>query len=238
MTDTTKKTFKSAACTFFSLLALSLFSLTVFAANAPSNTPPPSTAQLTNKLEANHAVDLTYYSNTSLTSALIRPGASVSFLSLNQLIVPTTIINVQDQVNQNNNHEISTQDITKFEKANGQIPPNSTVIINTGWYKKHNNAETYLGNTDTKTKQFPTISNAALQLLASRNIYGLGIDAPNPNTINPGANTLLVNQQKAPYLIYNLDNLDSLPIKGATLVIGVLPTQTNTTLARVFALLP
>lgn len=225
------------AILFGALLFCTAISATL-AASTPKKTPPPlpsAMSALNSKLQASKVVDLTYYQANAKNGAAFNQEP-LNQLSLNELIVPAVVINVQNQVNQHTNYSVTTDDITSFEKANGHIPPNSIVIINTGWFKQHGDAKKYLGITKDKTKQFPSIGKAALQLLASRNITGIGIDAPDNSATS--ANTMLWRMQQSLYILYNLDNLDYLPITGSSLVIGILPSKQSIGLARVFAFLP
>jgi len=210
-------------------------------ANSPpkvSAALPPVMTQLNNKLQASKVVDLTYFSSSSLNKTNGAQKLPIAMLALNDLISPVLVINVQNQVNQHANYSVTSSDVLSFEKNNGQIPPNSIVIINTGWFKQHKNKPQYLSLSKAHPKQFPSISQAALQLLYSRNITAIGIDAPDQNAVTPDATTTVERKQKNQLIIYNLNNLDYLPIKGSTLILGVLPTQTSHAAARVFALLP
>lgn len=65
---------------------------------------------------------------------------------------------------------ITKQDIESFEKKNGTIPKNSSVIFFTGWQKNISRESYFTHN--------PGLSSSAARYLASKRLNLVGIDAP------------------------------------------------------------
>jgi len=94
----------------------------------------------------------------------------------------------------------------------------------TGWSSRWSDPATFLGLDTDGGKHFPGFGGAATDfLLAERNIAGVGIDT---HGVDGGQDTeLVVNRRvlEEPRLVLeNLTNLDRLPTREVTLVIGIL----------------
>ena len=150
------------------------------------------------------------------------------------------MIDVQSKVSANPDYQLTSEDIVKWEQQHGAIPANSLVVMNSGWYKRFNQPTQYVNMDKSKTMHFPGYSAAAAKALVERDIAGIGIDTL---SIDHGPSkdfaAHIVMLQANKYQIENLNNLDQLPAKGATAIIGVLPIKGGSQAqARIFALMP
>jgi len=167
-------------------------------------------------------------------------GRSMDAIPAADLIVPAIVIDVSIKVWKDPDYRLNVQDIQEWEKVNGRIPPDSLVIMNSGWFRKFDTPEEYINQDADGVMHFPGFSESAAKMLLERNIAGIGIDTL---SIDYGASTDFAVHKlvlgKGKLMIENLDNLGALPPKGATAIIGVLPVKGGTQAqARIFALLP
>lgn len=158
-----------------------------------------------------------------------------------RLIVPLIVINVRDKVASNADYQVSSDDITQWEHAHGEIPSASVVIADTGWASRWNSEKEYR-NADAKgVMHFPGYSLGAAKLLVEdRRVYGLGIDTlsidygPSPD--------FPVHQYTLAHSLYHLENvanLDRVPVRGATIIAAPMKLEGGSgSPVRIFALVP
>ncbi len=110
----------------------------------------------------------------------------------------------------NSSYSLLVEDILAFEEEYGQIPPNSFVVVYTGWDQYWNIPNRYHNN-----HKFPSVSEKAAELLLQRNIAGLGIDTLSPDRPQDGflVHRLLLGNKK--YIVENVANAQKLPASGA-----------------------
>jgi len=164
---------------------------------------------------------------------------TIDQLSVNQLIVPIVVINVQDKTATDDDYQLSIEDIQNWESKHGQIKKGRLVLMNTGWYRKFSDPKAYVNQDEAGVLHFPGYSVAAAQLLLERGIAGIGIDTlsldPGNDLSFPVHNVILGANK---FQIENMNNLDALPMTGAIAVIGVLPIREGSQAqARIFALI-
>lgn len=158
-----------------------------------------------------------------------------------RLIAPLIVIDVSNKVDRSADYQISTDDISNWEKTNGQIPLASVVIANTGWAAHWNSVKEYR-NADAKgTMHFPGYSLAAAKLLVEgRHVYALGIDTLSID-YGPSAD-YPVHQYTLSHSLYHLENvanLNHVPAHGATVISAPIKLEGGSgTPVRIFALVP
>jgi kynurenine formamidase len=137
------------------------------------------------------------------------PGsAAIDTLELSSFLAPCVVIDVRADCHET--YSLSTQTIEAYEQEYGIIPKGSLVACNTGWDTHWHNPQAYRNNLI-----FPSISQEAAQLLASREIVGIAIDTlgvDRPFDDFPAHRILL---SAGIYIIENATNLDKLPPVGA-----------------------
>jgi len=173
-------------------------------------------------------------------SHFIQGNLSIDQIPLNQLVVPIVVIDIRKASRANSDYLLTADDIQDWESKNGKVPSGSLVVANTGWHKKFTDPKQYLNQDQNGVMHFPGYSPEAAKLLLQRDVAGIGIDTL---SLDYGKSTdypthvLMLKANK--YQIENMANLDALPERGATAVIGVLPVQGGSQAqARIFALIP
>nr|VFJ93891.1 MAG: Kynurenine formamidase [Candidatus Kentron sp. H]VFJ94677.1 MAG: Kynurenine formamidase [Candidatus Kentron sp. H]VFK01197.1 MAG: Kynurenine formamidase [Candidatus Kentron sp. H] len=170
----------------------------------------------------------------------IEGNRSIDEIPLNRLVAPIVLIDARAQSRAHSDYRLSVRDIEDWEAGNGQIPTGSLVVMNTGWYEKFHSMAQYVNMDKDNVMHFPGYSPEAARVLLQRDVAGIGIDTL---SLDYGKSTdfpvhvLMLKANK--YQIENMANLDALPEKGATAVIGVLPVQGGSQAqARILAFLP
>src|SRR5262245_37962374 len=101
-------------------------------------------------------------------------------IPLSHLIGPAIVIDISAACEKEVDYRLSVEDVTAWEKRNGQIPAGAIVLVRTGWGKFWPDKKKYLGTDkpgDTANLHFPGVSREAAELLAKqRRIDGVGID--------------------------------------------------------------
>ena len=146
---------------------------------------------------------------------------TVDEIPLEQLIAPGVKIDVSGKASGNPDYQVSVEDFTSWEAANGRIPDGSIVLLQTGYGAFWGDAKKYLG-TDRRGEEavaelhFPGLApDAAKWLVENRRINAVGIDTP---SIDYGqsqtfdSHVALMNQNIPAF--ENVTNLDKLPVKG------------------------
>ena len=130
------------------------------------------------------------------------------------------------------------EDLRAFERKHGRIPRDAAVLMYSGWGAKVTDADAYRGTDAVGTLHFPGFGADATEwLLRRRGIRSLGVDTL---SIDPGNSSTFdthLNLTGADrYGLENLANLDRIPKRGATIVVGLIPYQEGSGgQARIFA---
>lgn len=173
-------------------------------------------------------------------SHFIKGNLPINKLSLDQLIVPAVVIDVQDKVAGNPDYQLTGDDVTAWESAHGKVLAGSLVILNTGWHKRFDDANAYVNMDDAKVMHFPGYHPSSAEVLVARDVAGVGIDTLSIDygpSKDFAAHVVMLKANK--YQVENLANLDALPATGATVIIGVLPVRDGSQAqARIIGLLP
>ena len=146
-------------------------------------------------------------------------GTSVDALEPSKLVCPLCIIDIKSKATEDANAMVMKADIEAWVSANGEIPAGACVAMNSGWAAK-------VGQTDYRTNAeggfaFPGFSKEATDMLAELNVAAIGVDTL---SLDPGSSKdFAVHSSWLPsghFGIENLNALDQLPAKGATIFIG------------------
>ncbi len=165
-------------------------------------------------------------------------------IPLSRLIGPCIVIDISEACAKDADYRLRVDDVTMWEKQNGQIPDNAIVLIRTSWGKFWPDKKRYLGTDqpgDTANLHFPGISREAAELLAKqRRLDGIGIDTA---SLDHGPSKDFIAHQVLNganiYGLENVANLDRLPARGATLVALPMKIKGGTGgPVRVIAILP
>ncbi|MCX7973896.1 MAG: cyclase family protein [Candidatus Aminicenantes bacterium] len=171
-------------------------------------------------------------------------GRTIDQIPLEEWIGQAVKIDVTSECLANRNYLLQIEDILEWEKKNGQIEPDSWVIMYTGiGTVNYPDKKAVLGTDKVGQEALPELSFPAYSpevtefLIKERKIKGLAIDTP---SIDFGqskdfkVHQILCGAEKL--ALENIANLDQLPEKGAILyVIPMLIKNGTGAPARVFA---
>ncbi|KAL4239755.1 hypothetical protein ACF0H5_000558 [Mactra antiquata] len=160
-----------------------------------------------------------------------------------KLIGPGVIIDIKDKARANPDYAVTVDDIKEHEAEHGLIPPNSIIIMNSGWGYKYPNHQLVFGTeniTDPRSFRFPGWSIEACEMLLNeRQVSVLGVDTPStdPGQADEYYCHMLLQPNDVPLLEY-VANLDSVPQRGTTIVLGTMKVRRGTGgPTRIFALI-
>jgi kynurenine formamidase len=166
-------------------------------------------------------------------------GKSVAELPVEDLIAPLVVIDIRAKAAENPDAQVTPDDIKAWTSANGDLPQGAVVALLSGW-GDHVATEKFRNvGDDGKTMHFPGFHVETAQLLIEQpSIKAIAVDTlsldhgPSPDFIVH--NTWLPSGR---YGIEGIANLDKVPVKGATIVVGAPKIKGATGgPARIFAL--
>lgn len=148
-------------------------------------------------------------------------GMSADQLPLSMLIVPLVIVDIRKKAEANPDAQLTLEDLRSWEQRYGRIPKGACVAMNSGWADKVNTPE--FRNEDANgVLHFPGFHiEAAEFLLEERQVNGIAVDTlsldygPSPD--------FAVHYRWLPSNRWGMEavaNLDALPARGATLIVG------------------
>ncbi|WP_248804253.1 cyclase family protein [Pseudomonas sp. MWU13-2100] len=151
-------------------------------------------------------------------------GIGIEAYKPESLVRPAVVIDVRAKTKANPDYVINPQDIKDWEHDHGRIAQGSVVLFYTGWQALWNDSKRFFNEDDKGGLHFPGVGAATAKLLVDdRQIAGVGIDT---HGADPGQDTVFATNSlvlaKNGIILECLTNLDQLPAKGTTLVIGVL----------------
>ena len=190
---------------------------------------PPTEFQTWCDLEKDHyflrRVTLGEHSGTHLTApaSYYRDGRTVDQYDAGDLFCPAVVVDAREQCSRNPDYALSVGDVLAWEKLYGRTPPDSLVLMLTGWSEHWADPAAYLGVDSTGGLHFPGFGYEAAALLVSeRGVAGLGTDTAG---IEPGTDSrlsisrLVLEQPRI--LLENLAHLHLLPATETIVVVGV-----------------
>jgi kynurenine formamidase len=167
------------------------------------------------------------------------PGGRLSpQLRPEELVVEAVVIDIADRAARDPDTVVTVDDLRAFERRHGRIPRNAAVLMYSGWAVKVGDAAAYRGADAAGTLHFPGFGAEACEwLLRRRGIRSLGVDTL---SIDPGNSTTfethLILTGADRYGLENLNNLDRIPRRGTTIVVGLIPYEEGSGgQARIFA---
>lgn len=165
-------------------------------------------------------------------------GLSVAEIPVANLVVPLCIIDIRAKAAENADAQLTPDDITAWTAANGDLQEGACVAMLSGW-DKHVNTEKFR-NADADGKMhFPGFHVEAVQMLMETgSISGIASDTLSLDYgMSPDFAVHYAWLPSNRWGIECIANLDQLPAKGATLVVGAPKHRGGTGgPARIFAL--
>ena len=146
---------------------------------------------------------------------------TVDRIPLEQLMGAGLVVDVSRACETNADYQVSAQDFAEWERANGEIPAGSIVIIRTGFGRRWPDRKTYMGTDERGAGAVPKLHfpglhpDAARWLVANRSVKAVGLDTP---SIDYGQSTLFESHrvlfERDIPAFENLAGLERLPAKG------------------------
>lgn len=135
------------------------------------DSPTPQFLNWSNLKQDGYNLELLFMSTHSGTHIdapfhFVQNGRTVEDIPIHRLMCTAILIRIPKTANK----AISKSDIISFEKQNGKIPDNSTIIFQTGWQKNLHKKNFFTEN--------PGLSKDAAQYIISKKINLVGIDSP------------------------------------------------------------
>lgn len=171
-----------------------------------------------------------------------REGHDVSQLPPERLVGPAVVLDFSAEATADADFLIDVEHIERWEAEHGAFEPNTWLLLRTGWDKFSDSQEAFL-NADETGSHTPGCTAALAEWLAARaeisgvGVETVGIDAGRGAELDPPfpMHYHLLGADK--YGITSLQNLASLPARGAVIVVAPLPIVGGTgSPTRVFAL--
>lgn len=151
-------------------------------------------------------------------------------LTLDELFAPAVVIDIADKASEDPNAVVTVADVVAFERRHGRIPDEAAVLMHSGWGARWPAGDLAYRGTDSLEEwpfNFPGFSPEACEFLVERRgVVGVGVDTL---STDPGASTDFAAHEvlgrAERWGLENLANLDALPPRGATIVIGLVPWE-------------
>jgi kynurenine formamidase len=164
---------------------------------------------------------------------------TVDQIPAERLVRPGYCIDVSAAVKENDDYEVTLEDVRRFEEKHGKIAEGSVVLVATGWDARWKDPVRYR-NQRAGALHFPGLSlDAAMFLARERRVAGIGIDTL---SVDHGlSKDFAVHKATQPHGVYHIENaanLTKLPPRRFTVVVAPLAIAGGSgSPARVFALL-
>lgn len=146
-------------------------------------------------------------------------GTSVADLEAQNLICPLCVVDIKAKAKDDPNAMVAKADIEAWISANGEIPKGACVAMNSGWAAKVGDPS--YRNLPDGNFAFPGFAREATDMLAEMGAAAIAVDTL---SLDPGnSKDFAVHYSWLPggrYGIENVNNLDQMPAKGATIFVG------------------
>jgi kynurenine formamidase len=144
-----------------------------------------------------------------------------------ELIVPIVVIDISARAAMNPDTVVTVDDLHAFEHGHGRIPDGALVAMNSGWAAKIGDPLVFKGGAAFPNYRFPGFGlEAAMWLAQNRDVSGIGVDTlsldPGNSTTFPVHVNFLATDR---YGLENVNNLDTIPPRGALAYIGLIPWE-------------
>ena len=151
----------------------------------------------------------------------------VDELDPDALVAPIVVIDIRRRARRDPNAEVTVDDLRRCERRNGRIPRGSLVCMWSGWERKADDPEEYLGGPAFPDFNFPGFGvDAAMWLARRRDVVGIGVDT---TSLDPGSSTTFAVHNEflatGRYGVENLANLGRVRRRHRTAVVGVVPWE-------------
>lgn len=161
---------------------------------------------------------------------VIGGGRRAPDLTPEELLAPAVVVDIRAKASEDPNAVVTVDDLVAFERRHGRIPDGAAVLMDSGWASRWDGGDlAYRGTSslDEWPFNFPGFSAEACEFLVHhRDIVGVGVDTlstdPGNSTGFPAHEVL---GRAGRWGLENVANLDELPPRGATIVVGLVPWE-------------
>lgn len=153
-------------------------------------------------------------------------GKGVGELPVEDLVAPLVVIDIRAKADASPDAQVTPDDIKAWTDANGDLPEGGIVAMLSGWGAHVATDKFRNVGDDGKTMHFPGFHVEAVQKLLEGSTKAIAVDTL---SLDFGASPdFIVHKTWLPagrYGIEGIANLDKLPAKGATIVVGAPKVQ-------------
>jgi len=150
-------------------------------------------------------------------------GHSIDQIPASDLVVPLAVIDISQRAQENPDTALTPDDVRAWEAKNGPLPDGCCVAMNSGWHRLLDSPK-FTGRDGSGNNHVPGFHAETAHMLLERNVKGLGVDTLSLDTgLATKAGAFPVHYGwlgSGRWGVEALANLDALPAKGATLVLG------------------
>ena len=144
-----------------------------------------------------------------------------------ELVAPIVVIDISARAATNPDAEVLPADLRAFERRHGRIPRNAIVAMYSGWETRIDNPTAYRNVGADGLFHFPGFGIDAVEwLLENRSIRAIGVDTLSLD--NGPSQSFIVHVTvlgAERYGLENLRNLGTIPRRGATAFVGLVPWE-------------
>jgi kynurenine formamidase len=171
------------------------------------------------------------------------PDNACDTIPARRFVGPACVIDIEREVEQNEDHLVTPDQIEQWERRHGRIPPGAWVLLRTGWSRRRG-AEAFL-NVGSDGPHSPGFDASASRLLAEeRDVLGVGVetigtDAGQAGTFQPPFPNHSIMHGRGKFGLASLCNLDRLPPTGSVVIAAPLKIVNGSgSPLRVLAIVP
>jgi kynurenine formamidase len=150
---------------------------------------------------------------------------TVDRIPLDRLVAPIALVDVSAKCRDNADYQVTTEDLLDWERAHGQIAPDSILLLHTGFAARWPDAARYLGTAERGAEaaqklHFPGLHpDAARWIVANRPVRAVGLETA---SIDYGQSTMFESHrvlfERDIPAFENLTALDRIPPRGGFMV--------------------
>jgi len=154
----------------------------------------------------------------------------VSQLTPEQLFGPGVVIDISVRAEMDADTMLTVEDIHNWEKAHGQIPDGTIVLLNTGWGRFWKNTVRYQNRDARGQLHFPSFSGEAARfLIEQRKVRGVGVDnlSIDRGLSKDFAVHHIINKA-GKFGLENVAHLEKLPARGFQIMVAPMKIENGT----------
>jgi kynurenine formamidase len=149
-------------------------------------------------------------------------GNSVDLIAPRLFVGPACVLDITAEAAKNPDYLVDVRFIEEWESRNGKIPPQSWVLLRSGW-SKHKNSVEYLNVGENGAHTPGWSKETSLFLAEQRDVLGVGVetigtDAGQAATFDPPFCNHFIMHGHGKFGLASLTNLDRLPLTGSIVI--------------------